>query len=220
MLAKASKKEAIFGWTLSTLLTCQQQIQTIFSKRCNFFESHSYYYYMSFKYRTLVNQHQHKVFSLALYLLRDPGDAEDITQEVYLKLWRNIEDIEIDRAQSWLLKLTRNNSIDRIRRKRLENGSMGTADFSHSTAEAEDLEPIDHSQEPSKIAANDQLSKWLKDAISKLEEPYRTLIYSRDVYQKSYKDIARELSLNLSQVKVYLHRARQQLRDILRELEL
>ncbi len=164
---------------------------------------------MNLKFYTFVNDYEDQVFSLALYMLRDRGEAEDVAQESYLKLWESIEDIDNDRAKLWLLKVTRNACIDRLRKKRL----------AVSVDELSD-EPVDHSKGPVGIMAHEQLSKWLKDAIGLLQEPYRSLIVLRDIQQKSYGDVAVDLSLSLSQVKVYLHRARQQLRDILREIEL
>jgi RNA polymerase sigma-70 factor (ECF subfamily) len=58
-----------------------------------------------------------------------------------------------------------------------------------------------------------ELSQWLKLAIGRLKEPYRSLVVLRDVRQHSYEDVAQTMELSLSQVKVYLHRARKQLRE-------
>jgi RNA polymerase sigma-70 factor (ECF subfamily) len=164
---------------------------------------------MKSKFYAFVNNYEDQVFSLALYMLRDRGEAEDVAQESYLKLWQHIDDIDDDRAKLWLLKVTRNGCIDRLRKKRQASNVSETA-----------LEIVDKSKGPAGTLAHEQLSKWLKDAIELLQEPYRSLIVLRDVQQKSYGDVAVDLSLSLSQVKVYLHRARAQPRDILREIEL
>lgn len=163
---------------------------------------------MTFKFRTFVNRHQDQVFSLALYLLRNRAEAEDVVQDTYTKLWQRIEEVEEATAKAWLMKVTRNACLDRLRAKRNEMEVSVEVD-----AESED-------KGPSGEIAHAQLSQWLRDAINKLKEPYKSLIVLRDLQQHSYDHIATALSLNLNQVKSYIFRARKQLRDILSEAEL
>ena len=163
---------------------------------------------MKFKFRGLVNRHQDQVYSLALYLLRDKAEAEDVSQETYIKLWQHIAGIEEDRAKSWLLKVTRNSCLDRLRARR------------QSTSLDSVTEASSEHHEPSREIGREQLSTWLGDAIDTLKEPYKSLIVLRDMQQHSYEHIATTLSLNLNQVKSYLFRARQQLRQLLAEVEL
>ena len=63
-----------------------------------------------------------------------------------------------------------------------------------------------------------ELGQRLKQAIGALKEPYRTLVILRDVYQHSYDEVANATELSLAQVKVYLHRARKELREELAEV--
>lgn len=158
-------------------------------------------------FRQLVDQHQDRVYSLALYLLRDRGEAEDACQEAFTKLWQHIEQVEVAAAKSWLLKVTRNLCLDRLRQRR-----------DHSDVDAE--ESLTSGLEPSQHLVQEQLQYWLKQAISQLKEPYKSLIVLRDVQQHSYEHIGQTLALNLNQVKSYLFRARQQLRELLNEVEL
>jgi RNA polymerase sigma-70 factor (ECF subfamily) len=67
-------------------------------------------------------------------------------------------------------------------------------------------------------AEQHQLGEWLKHSINGLTEPYRSLVVLRDVHQHSYEEVASVLELSLPQVKVYLHRARKQLREQLAEV--
>lgn len=163
---------------------------------------------MTFKFRNLVNQHQDRVFSLALYLLRDRAEAEDVCQETYTKLWQHIDAIELETAKAWLLKVARNACLDRLRAKR-ESSNIDNLEESVSDA-----------REPSKEIVREQLSHWLREAIDTLKEPYKSLIVLRDMQHHSYEHIATTLSLNLNQVKSYLFRARKQLRELLSEVEL
>lgn len=163
---------------------------------------------MQFKFRALVNRHQDHVFSLALYLLRNRAEAEDVTQETYIKLWQHIDSIEEATAKAWLMKVCRNGCLDRLRARR-ETTSIEAVAEEHSDI-----------NEPSREIVGEQLSQWLRDAIATLKEPYKSLIVLRDMQQHSYEHIATTLALNLNQVKSYLFRARKQLRDLLTEAEL
>ena len=164
---------------------------------------------MKEKYRNMVDAHQDKVYSLAMRILNNRAEAEDVSQEVYLKLWQSIKQIESDRAPHWLLRVTRNACLDRLRQKRLA-----------SEAQINSVERVDNVDEPAQILAYEQLGSWLRSAIEKLREPYKSLIVLCDIHQHSHRQAAKTLSINENQVKVYLHRARLKLREILQEVEL
>ncbi|MCZ6616927.1 MAG: sigma-70 family RNA polymerase sigma factor [Gammaproteobacteria bacterium] len=153
------------------------------------------------KFQKWVESYQEDVWSLARYLLQDASEAEDETQEAFIKLWNQRKTIDPGRIKPWLLKVTRNACLDRLRRRR------------HIT----DVQTGD-SHGPVAVAQRDEMGRWLKAAIADLEEPYRSLVVLRDVQQHSYEEVARITDLNMSQVKVYLHRARKQLREQLTEI--
>ncbi|MCZ6643988.1 MAG: sigma-70 family RNA polymerase sigma factor, partial [Gammaproteobacteria bacterium] len=151
---------------------------------------------MSRKFQQWVKRYQNDAWSLARYLLNDASDAEDATQEAFIKLWNQRDTINLERIKPWLLKVTRNICLDKLRHRRL----------------APDLQ-TNEVRGPVADAERDELSRWLKSAIADLEEPFRSLVVLRDVQQHSYEEVARITELNLSQVKVYLHRARKRLRE-------
>lgn len=156
---------------------------------------------MSKKFRQWVKRYQDDAWSLARYLLKDASEAEDATQEAFIKFWNRREELDPERIKPWLLKVTRNVCLDRLRHRRL-------------TPELET--PEVHG--PAADAQRDELVRWLKSAIANLEEPYRSLVVLRDMQQHSYEEVAHITELNLSQVKVYLHRARKRLREQLSEI--
>jgi RNA polymerase sigma-70 factor (ECF subfamily) len=159
---------------------------------------------MSKVFRQWITQHQDDVWSLARYLLKDASEAEDAAQEVFVRLWKHRKVVDGERVRPWLMKVTRNECLDRLRRQRPE----GELD---DTAAAEGGPLMDLQQA--------ELSHWLQLAIGRLKEPYRSLVVLRDVRQHSYEDVAQTMALSLSQVKVYLHRARKQLREQLVEVQ-
>jgi RNA polymerase sigma-70 factor (ECF subfamily) len=159
---------------------------------------------MSRVYQQWVREHQDQAWSLARYLLKDASEAEDAVQDAFIKLWNHRDSIDPERVKPWLMKVTRNTCLDRIRRRK------------HVT-ELTDEQVVEESG-PMTGAQQGELGQWLKKAIAGLQEPYRSLVVLRDVQQHSYAEVAGATELSLSQVKVYLHRARKQLREQLAEV--
>ncbi len=157
------------------------------------------------KFNKILAEHQQRIYSLALYILRDKHEAEDITQDVFTRLWNNIEQVEFDKISAWLSTVARNACIDKLRKRR-----------EFSQVEDEHQVTQNH-QEPAGNLQHQQLSTWLSNAISCLKEPYCSLIMLCDVQQNSQSIAAQSLNLTTSQVKVYLHRARHELRSLLKE---
>ena len=160
---------------------------------------------MSKKYRLWVKEYQDQAWTVARYILKDAQEAEDATQEAFVKLWDNRDSIDPKRVKAWLMKVTRNGCLDRLRRRR------------HNVEFDESYMAGDVSGPMQDLAAS-ETGEWLKRAIGGLKEPYRSLVVLRDVNQHSYEEVAGMLELNLAQVKTYLHRARKQLREQLAEV--
>jgi RNA polymerase sigma-70 factor (ECF subfamily) len=159
---------------------------------------------MSKLYRQWVTTHQHDAWSLARHLLRNDSEAEDATQEAFVSLWTHRNSVDPARVKPWLMRVLRNECFDRLRRRRPE------VDLDESETET--------SGGPMLAIQQEQLSNWLMTAITSLAEPYRSLVVLRDIQQLSYEAVGETLNLSLPQVKVYLHRARKDLREQLREL--
>jgi RNA polymerase sigma-70 factor (ECF subfamily) len=157
-------------------------------------------------YRQWVMEHQDQAWSLARYLLRNDSEAEDAAQDAFIKLWNHRETIDPSRVRPWLMKVTRNVCLDRLRRRRPE------------TELDENLESAVSG--PEDQAQQVELGRWLQLVIARLKEPYRSLVVLRDIQQHSYDEVTAATGLSLPQVKTYLHRARKQLREQLAEFEL
>ena len=160
---------------------------------------------MSKRYRQWVKEYQDQAWTVARYILKDAQEAEDATQEAFVKLWNNQDSIDPERIKPWLMKVTRNGCLDRLRRRR------DNVEFDESYMGGEVSGPMQD------VAAN-EIGVWLKRAIAGLKEPYRSLVVLRDVNQHSYEEVAGMLELSLAQGKTYLHRARKQLREQLAEV--
>ncbi len=163
------------------------------------------------RFRTLVDTHRDRVFSLACYLLNDRVAAEDVTQEVLLRMWQNRATLDYGRIGSWLTRVTRNACIDVHRRRAVVNRAMdvNTEGLQYQLAETDQVAP-DEALEAL------EFQEQLRQAISELPEPHRSIVVSREINEMKYDEIAEALELPLNTVKVYLHRARKMLRDKLR----
>jgi RNA polymerase sigma-70 factor, ECF subfamily len=150
-------------------------------------------------FRVAVLRYHGLVFRFANSLLADKHEAEDVTQETFLALWQH--GIGIRRHREWLLRVTRNACLDRLRqaRRRVEVGPALL-----------DSEP-DH-RDPAWHARQTELGAHLNRSIGELPEPQRSLVMLFDVHGLDGATCARVLGISPNQVKVYLHRARRRLR--------
>lgn len=156
------------------------------------------------QYQQAVEQHRQRVYSFAYYSLRAAADAEDVTQEVFIRMWQHWKKIDHDRLGAWLMRVTHNSVIDHVRKansgqKRIDQ----FADVEAQHAQGQEQQSIE----------NDRFKEKLASAIKALDEPYRSIVIMRDIQGATYNDIQHSLDLTQSQVKVYLHRGRSRLRQ-------
>ena len=157
-------------------------------------------------FRQWTRDHQDQAWSLARYLLRDNAEAEDVVQEAFIRLWEHRESMSDTRVKPWLLRVTRNLCLDRLRRRRPEQPADDT-ELAGPDCPAQNMQ-------------REQTLARLQQAVQDLEEPFRSLVLLRDVQQHSYEEVAAMTELTMPQVKTYLHRARRKLREQLGELRL
>jgi RNA polymerase sigma-70 factor (ECF subfamily) len=157
----------------------------------------------AWQFRLVVLQHHRAVYGLARALLRGDREAEDVTQEAFMRYWQSHDSIA--RPREWLLKVARNTCLDALRKQR-----RLVAEEDAGRPEAPDeRDPAWHYQRR-------ELADRLRRLVDGLPEPQRSLVVLFDLQGLDGASCARILDLNVNQVKVYLHRARRRLR---RELE-
>jgi RNA polymerase sigma factor (sigma-70 family) len=150
------------------------------------------------QYNQCVNNHSDNLFRFIVKNLRHEEDARDIVQTAFEKLWRNRETVENDKAKSFLFTVGYNQMIDHIRKhKRVELKD----DFSDDSR--------------TQYIQDDSVKKTLMQALNRLNETQKSLVMLKDYEGYSYEEIGKIMSLNESQVKVYLHRARLTLKNYL-----
>ena len=164
------------------------------------------------EFETLVHEYQHRVFNFACYCVGNRDDAQDVTQEVLLKLWRNLEKLEPAGVWPWLIRVTRNASIDAHRKR----GSYRAVVREDPEGEATDR-MWSSTPAPDASVERADFSRQLQVALNEIREPYRSIVVLREIEDLKYEEIAAALELPLNTVKVYLHRGRRMLRQRLRE---
>jgi len=159
-----------------------------------------------------VQRHQRKVFTFARYLLSNREEAEDVTQEVLIRLWDHLGSVEPDRLGGWLLRVTRNACYDRLRSHRSRRRFLADDAPDNATDDVASGTP-----DPEMLAGSSELGRRLIHAIGSLREPQRSSIILREINGLSYREIADVLDLTEATVRVTLHRGRRALREELKE---
>ncbi len=163
-------------------------------------------------FETAIARHQRKVFTVAYYSLASREEAEDVTQEVFLKLWTNRRQVLASPTLgAWLMRVARNACIDRARRRKTVSAVLQPVDDAAPSAPSRD-------PDPERLAQSGQVRGHLKRALARLSEPQRSIVILREIEALPYREIAELLELPLNTVKAYLHRARRHLRDELKEV--
>jgi RNA polymerase sigma-70 factor (ECF subfamily) len=166
-------------------------------------------------YQKLMNKYHDAIFNFIYRMVRDREQVEDLTQEAFIKAFSSLKTFNEEFAFStWLYKIATNNSIDYIRKKRLQMFSIDKPIESKDSDFTFELP--DDSYEPDREMISDQRAAMLHKAIEVLPEKYRTVIRLRHVEEKSYEEIARQLRLPIGTVKAHIFRARELLYKQLR----
>lgn len=155
-------------------------------------------------YQQAIDQHRHRVYSFAQYSLRVREDAEDVTQEVFIKLWQHWRKVDHAKLGAWLMRVAHNAVIDHVRKQRPQQANLDH----YAEVEEQAAEQSEESRRD-----EDLFKRQLQAAIRELNDPFRSIVIMRDIQGMSYEEIQGSLDLSASQVKVYLHRARRKLRE-------
>lgn len=149
-------------------------------------------------YNDCVTQWADNVYRFILKNLRHEEDARDVVQSAFEKMWKNRENVEATTAKSYLFAVAHNQMIDHLRK-------------------AKRISLKEQFNEHDKVVDQQQnnLKKVLNEALNRLNETQRSLVMLKDYEGYSYEEIGKIMGLSESQVKVYLHRARVQLKNYL-----
>lgn len=156
-------------------------------------------------WQSIVEDHSARVYRLAYRLTGNQHDAEDLTQDVFMRVFRSLHSFTPGTFEGWLHRITTNLFLDQARRKqRIRMDSMGD--------DAADYPALGELSDPERGFAHANLDRDIQHALDALTPEYRAAVVLCDIEGLSYEEIAVTLSIKLGTVRSRIHRARAQLR--------
>ncbi len=166
----------------------------------------------------LVRNHHRRVYGLCYRFTGNPTDAEDLTQDVFLKVYSNLGSFDKGRGslQVWITTMTRNLLVDNFRRTRNQRATSSLDEGWEST---EELKPVDRltsrGPSPHESAAQKELAKMVQEALARVSVELREAVILRDLQDLDYKEIAQVLGIPEGTVKSRISRGRAELARLL-----
>ncbi len=169
---------------------------------------------LRFKY--LENRYKDRIFSYALWMVKNRHDAEDITQEILIKIWEHGHEIKLSSIKAWIMRATHNLCIDYLRKRSVK--FKYTQQFDEENALYELPNPgktSDPGTETSQVIINEEL----EEAIDQLPELQKKIIMMYEIQELKYREISEILGIPINSVKVNIFRARKSLQKLLQHYQ-
>ncbi|MDR1869557.1 MAG: sigma-70 family RNA polymerase sigma factor [Treponema sp.] len=161
-------------------------------------------------FRLLVRQHERAVYGMGMSFFRNPEDASDFTQEVFLKAYRSLSRFEgRSRFSTWLYKIAYNTAINEVNRRKEY----------HSLAEEDADKIANNGDTPERIAIRGAVKETVKAALDDLPERFRVCVDLFFFYDRSYQEIETITGFPVNTIKSHVFRAKKLLREKLELLE-
>lgn len=166
-------------------------------------------------FEEIISLYEKKVFSTIYYMVKNENEVEDIAQEVFVKIYRNLKNFKEESSlYTWIYRITINVCIDELKKRK----NVVYIDEKIETADGEmEMQLEDTSKGPEHLAEDDELKRKITKCIRKLPVDQRTMIVLRDIKGFTYMEIAEMTKINLGTVKSKINRARAALKQILEE---
>ena len=161
-------------------------------------------------YRTVVNNYQLNVYNTCIGILHDEDAAKDISQDVFIELFRSVNKFRGDsKISTWLYRIAINKSLNYIRDNKKHSLVKSIQRFFNSNEREENIEIQDYSNiSPIDMFEQEDHSTALQKAIDKLPTNQKTAFVLKNYEDLSYKEITEIMKLSMSAVESLIHRAR------------
>lgn len=165
-------------------------------------------------WEAIVEQHAARVYRLSYHLTGNQHDAEDLTQDVFVRVFNSLSQYKPGTFEGWLHRITTNLFLDRMRRKsRIRFDFMADDDAGVATSDSFDRH--ERSGQPEDAFEMANLGTDIVEALSALPPEYRAAVVLSDIEGLSYEEIAATLGIKMGTVRSRLSRARAKLRESL-----
>lgn len=146
-----------------------------------------------------------RLYRMAFRLMSSREEAEDIVQEVYVKLWGMRNDLHnYNSIEALCVRITRNLCLDHLRRRKVNHNAM----------KAEKIKEESYPETPSESLEKKENAEILHTLIAALPEPQRSLVHLRHLEGREYEEIAEMVNMNVNAIRVSISRARKQMREL------
>jgi len=163
------------------------------------------------EFHALIRPYERTVYVMALTLVKNEADAEDIAQEAFLKAFRNLKNFRAEsKFSTWLISITLNEARSRLRRK----SAVPMESLDEPADEQGHVSPavlVDWREIPSEAVERLEVRQLLQQAVEDIPLIYRETFVLRDIEELSVNETAAALGISVASVKVRLHRARMML---------
>ena len=167
-------------------------------------------------YAQLMDRYKEAIFHTMYKMVHNRNDADDLTIEAFGKAFMNLEQYSPKYTFStWLFRIATNNTIDFIRKKRLDTMSLDTS-YKDDNGDSVSIDVQDRNLNPQEEAIKAQKIELVRMFVTKLPAKYQRLVKLRYFDELSYDEIAKELEAPLGTVKAQLHRARELMYDLVK----
>jgi RNA polymerase sigma-70 factor (ECF subfamily) len=168
-------------------------------------------------FEALVARYERRIYSLALHIVRQREDAEEVVQQTFLSVIEHLGEFRQEaRFSTWLMRIATNHALALLRRR----SRRRTVPLGEDRGEDEDYQDVPRPEfiaqwreTPQQIASRHETRRLLDEALDALDEKYRLVFLLRDVEELSTSETAEALGISQSNVKVRLLRARLMLRE-------
>jgi len=163
-------------------------------------------------YQKLIRREKNRIFSYAYYLIHNREDAEDIVQEVLIKLWQHWNEVDPQKRMGWIMRVTHNTCIDWARRKR----SISSRSKMTSSVNPDQL-PADRMPAPDEAVILSEQHQALLEAMKILDNKVREMLLLHYFNGMKYEEIGEIYNTSEGNVKVTVHRGRKKLMKVMME---
>ncbi|MEZ4721475.1 MAG: RNA polymerase sigma factor [Flavobacteriales bacterium] len=155
------------------------------------------------RYNQIVDQYADGLYRFAYSMCRDKDDAQDVVQDSFAKLWEKKDSVDVEKVKSYLFTTAHNKMIDMFRKNKRSIEFESQVDMVRTTKQE-----------------NHDIQAVLHEALNTLPDIQKSVILMRDYEGYSYEEIAEMCNINLTQVKVYIFRGRQKLKNYIGRMDL
>ena len=160
----------------------------------------------SSEFKLLVMPYSARLYRMAFRLMNSREEAEDIVQEVYIKLWSMRNELgKYNSIEALAIRITRNLCLDQLRRRKVNYNALKADQFKEEGHSITPIENLERKED----------AELIHTLIAALPEPQRSLVHLRHLEGKEYEEIAEMVNMNVNAIRVSISRARKQMREML-----